>query len=51
MNLKDALGIPFEKLGTVTAGEITVDGENWGNISEWKMKYDNAIGNYLKAEL
>jgi phosphoribosylformylglycinamidine synthase len=45
------LGIPFEKLGEVTAGEITVDGENWGNISDWKMKYDNAIGNYLKAGL
>ncbi|MDE3183584.1 MAG: phosphoribosylformylglycinamidine synthase subunit PurL [Bacteroidota bacterium] len=45
------LGIPFEKLGTVTAGEITVDGENWGNISDWKMKYDNAIGNYLKTGL
>ena len=46
-----ALGIPFEKLGTVTAGEIKVDDENWGNISDWKMKYDNAIGNYFKAEL
>ena len=45
------LGIPFEKLGTVTSREINVDGESWGNISEWKNKYDNAIGNYLKPDL
>ncbi len=46
-----SLGIPFEKLGTVSGGEIMVDDENWGNISEWKKKYDTAIGNYLKSEL
>jgi len=46
-----SLGIPFEKLGTVTSREINVDGESWGNISEWKNKYDNAIGNYLKPDL
>jgi len=45
------LGIPFEKLGTVTRGEIMLDGENWGNVDEWKRKYDNAIGNYLKSDL
>jgi phosphoribosylformylglycinamidine synthase len=41
------LKIPFEKLGIVTSGEITVDKESWGNISEWKDRYDNAIGKYL----
>jgi len=41
------LKIPFEKLGVVTSGEIIVDKENWGNISEWKDRYDNAIGKYL----
>jgi len=46
-----SLGIPFEKLGTVTAGEINIDGDGWGNIREWKKKYDNAIGNYLKSDL
>ena len=25
-----------------------MDDENWGNISDWKEKYDNAIGNYFK---
>ena len=41
------LKIPFEKLGVVTSGEITIDKESWGNISEWKDRYDNAIGKYL----
>jgi len=42
-----SLKIPFEKLGTVTLGEILIDNERWGNISVWKNKYENAIGNYL----
>lgn len=39
---------PFEKLGTVTAGNIMVGGENWGNTADWKEKYDTAIENELK---
>lgn len=34
-------------LGTVTDGAIKINNENWGNIAEWKNKYDNAIGNLL----
>jgi phosphoribosylformylglycinamidine synthase subunit PurL len=45
-----AIDIPFEKLGTVTSGEIFMDHQGWGNISEWKNKYDNAIGKYLIKE-
>jgi phosphoribosylformylglycinamidine synthase len=39
--------VPFEKLGAVTEGQITIDEEDWGNITSWRNKYDNAIGNYL----
>ena len=39
--------IAFEKLGTVTDGDIEIDGEDWGSIADWKNKYDNAIGNLL----
>lgn len=42
-----SMNIPFEKLGTVTAGAVIIDGDNWGSITEWKEKYDNAIGNLL----
>ena len=46
---ESSIKIPFEKLGTVTAGEIVIDNETWGNISDWKNKYNNAIGDYLKT--
>ncbi|MEO5942820.1 MAG: phosphoribosylformylglycinamidine synthase subunit PurL [Ferruginibacter sp.] len=42
--------VAFSALGKVTVENILLDGENWGNISEWKDKYDNAIGNILKAK-
>ena len=44
-----SLNIPYEKLGTVTSGEIIINKNNWGNISEWSEKYDNTIGNYFKS--
>lgn len=40
-------GIPVTELGTVSAGAISVNGENWGNITEWKEKYDTAIEKLL----
>jgi phosphoribosylformylglycinamidine synthase len=43
-----SLNIPYEKLGTVSSGEIIINKNNWGNISKWSEKYDNAIGNYFK---
>ncbi len=46
-NLFTSGSIAFENLGFVTEGDITIDGENWGNIISWKDKYDNAIGNLL----
>ena len=42
-----ALNRPFEKLGHVTEGDLVIDGENWNNITGWKQKYDDAIGNLL----
>ncbi|MBY0536804.1 MAG: phosphoribosylformylglycinamidine synthase subunit PurL [Chitinophagaceae bacterium] len=40
-------GFAFEELGEVTTGSVEVDGMNWGRITEWKEKYDNAIANLL----
>jgi phosphoribosylformylglycinamidine synthase II len=39
---------PFEKLGTVTPGNILVGGEDWGNVSAWKEQYDTAIEKELR---
>jgi phosphoribosylformylglycinamidine synthase len=34
---------PCEELGFVTAGEVAVDGMDWGEMDHWKDKYDRAI--------
>ena len=41
---------PFEELGVVTGGSVEVDGMEWGQIAEWKEKYDTALENYLLKE-
>ncbi|HQS35055.1 MAG TPA: AIR synthase related protein, partial [Sediminibacterium sp.] len=38
-----AEGIAITQLGTVTANEVEVAGNNWGSIEDWKNKYDTAI--------
>lgn len=38
-----AANIPVSVLGTVTSGEIKVNGESWGSLVDWKEKYDTAI--------
>jgi len=49
-DFKAAMGTdPYESLGLVTSGEISVDGENWGNISSWKYRYDTAIEQLLAS--
>ncbi len=45
------IDVPFQKLGSVTSGEIIVDKEKWGNVSHWNEKYNDAIGNHFKNYL
>jgi phosphoribosylformylglycinamidine synthase II len=40
-------GIDITELGTVTTGNIEVNGADWGNIVEWQEKYDTAIEKLL----
>ena len=42
-------GIPLEKLGEVTAANIHINGENWGDIREWKYQYDTAIEKEMES--
>ncbi len=35
-------------LGTVSNGSISINKEDWGNVSEWKQKYDMAIEKMMK---
>jgi phosphoribosylformylglycinamidine synthase len=43
--------IPFLSLGKVTAGDISIDGESWGSVEDWKRLYDTAIEKHLVKEL
>ncbi len=47
MHSAKTAGIVVAELGTVSGGDITVNGENWGNIAVWKEKYDTAIEKLL----
>lgn len=40
----------LEYLGQVTTGEISVDKESWGSVTEWKSIYDNAIHELLAGQ-
>lgn len=46
--LRDA-GIAFRLLGTVTEGELTIDGTAYGSIGQVAEKYDNALGKLLNV--
>lgn len=48
MQLAKDAGIEVSRLGTVTSGNIEVNGENWGTIDSWKEKYDTAIEKLLR---
>ena len=41
------LGIKSTVIGKVTENTITVNGENWGDIANWKNSYDTSIENKL----
>ncbi len=43
-------GLPCEKIGVVSSGEMVVDGNFWGTIDWWKDEYDTSIENYLSKE-
>lgn len=38
---------PYEALGSVASGKITLDGQDWGGIGVWKQQYDTAIEKLL----
>ncbi len=45
--LLEKMEMTITYLGTVTSGKININGEDWGQVSEWKDKYDHAIANLL----
>jgi phosphoribosylformylglycinamidine synthase subunit PurL len=47
----DQSKVSWSVLGIVTAGSIIIDGEDWGNIINWKDPYDTTIENLLAKEV
>lgn len=42
---------PHHEIGIVSTGKVEIDGEEWGNIQEWKDLYNTSIEKYLSGEL
>ncbi|TAD84988.1 MAG: phosphoribosylformylglycinamidine synthase subunit PurL [Bacteroidetes bacterium] len=49
MEVLKAASQPFEVLGTVTSGAVEVNNQNWGQVADWKQRYDSAIENLMVA--
>ncbi len=47
MMLLEKMEITVKYLGKVTSGSVSINGEDWGAVNEWKEKYENAIANLL----
>jgi phosphoribosylformylglycinamidine synthase subunit PurL len=40
-------GVRFTAIGKVTSEDISIDGEDWGKMEDWKNQYDTAIEKML----
>lgn len=45
--LDKALKVPFTKLGTVKGNSVVIDGENFGAVSDYAVKYNTSIESKL----
>lgn len=48
VNFLNAGNVSFSKIGQVTDGQILIDNEDFGNISDWKNVYENTLENILE---
>ncbi|MBL7797942.1 MAG: phosphoribosylformylglycinamidine synthase subunit PurL, partial [Saprospiraceae bacterium] len=37
----------FEHIGAIAGSDIVLNGENWGNVSEWKHTFDNRLAEIM----
>jgi phosphoribosylformylglycinamidine synthase len=42
--------VPATRIGLVTSGGVEIDGEQWGLIEDWKLKYDTALEKHLSKQ-
>lgn len=48
--LLEKMEMTVRYLGKVSSGPISINGENWGGVNDWKEKYENAIASLLAKE-
>lgn len=44
----DQVDVPFSLIGAVDGTAVSVNGENWGSVLDWKTAYDEKIGGLMK---
>ncbi|MBK9732978.1 MAG: phosphoribosylformylglycinamidine synthase subunit PurL [Chitinophagaceae bacterium] len=42
--------VEFNLLGEVTSSQVIIDQQNWGEITEWKEMYEEAIGKEMNVQ-
>ena len=42
-------GVPFRVLGRVQGDDLTVDGEDWGNLMAWEMRHNDTLATILEG--
>jgi len=40
--------VAFSRIGTVSAGRLTINNSDWGSIQDWKSDYDTSIGSRMQ---
>ncbi|HEY0059820.1 MAG TPA: phosphoribosylformylglycinamidine synthase subunit PurL [Flavisolibacter sp.] len=48
--LQEIGAVPAARIGQVTSGAIEIDGEDWGLIEDWRLKYDTALEKHLPKQ-
>lgn len=49
LNYLNTHNVPFSRLGEVSEGQISVDGEDFGNIHVWKNGYDRQLDSLMES--
>ncbi len=49
VNHLNSHNVPFTKLGEVTEGKLSIDGESFGEIGQWKQTYNDLLAEKMEA--
>ena len=49
VNYLNSHNVPFSRLGEVTSGSLSIDDEDFGEIQEWTVAYQNTLAEHLES--